>query len=1057
EDDATDLNDVEKALHLVNIELRDSETSFRPLGDVIDDVAARWNSLNDIEQSAVANAIAGVRQRENFLVLMSNYSEVLKAQTIASQSAGLSAQRYGIYLDGVEASANKAKAAWEGVWQETINSNAIKFFYDLSAAMGVATKGIGGLIPLLTTVTGLLVALNSVKVMSIGKQIAGLFTGAMTGNPVAIVGLIVAAIGALVSLVNSFPTAEEKIRSINDEIQSSVDKLAAFGDQKTYLANLIKEFENLRDKTALTAEETDRYYELQKLIYDILPETNISYDEQGRLILTNKNNLSLLNVEMEKQIANQKAINLELYTTQALELASAARALFNPLPSSARGFTAGKEFGAGENLLPPVVNMEGITDDNREILEGIADELVRLHSLTDGQIDLSFLKDMPELAEMVWSKVMELNSGLAEFPKAIAEGNESAAQLLPTLDQIVAGMNAVTAAQKEWETTGNLSAETVIKLIGANASLAPYLHQTANGFYLDAAGAKAALYAEMLLYFQTIDLKNGNTVLADAAVAAASGNYILAASAIAASGALAEEKLRMLELLSAFANMSFTIPTYGGGGSSGNPNQKEIDELNAKKKALQKILDEFRKYIKLQKESLRLQKEEKDFTEDLAKKHKSLAELKKELAIISMDTSEEGMARRLELEEEIAELEYEIASDLEDRKYELMQQALDKMLELFENSINEQIEAIDELIDALTKVGTTVGGVGGKFEKMFESEVPLTMLQNIRKYLLEEFGPAIDDVAQDEMETLINAFIAAGGKVGDMTGAWVTLIAKIREAIEEAKKFATYGYGGGGGEGCFIAGTMVSMANGIDIPIEKVKVGDLVLSHDIVTNKMIPAEVSQTLVHPKETVVGYLVINDNLCVTPEHTVCVNESWKFAGDLKLGELFTTLNNQREIITSIEWVSESVPVYNLGTNNEYHNFFANGYLVHNEEKKYHTGGMVEEHHTGGDFAGGLKSNEVFAKLLKGEFVATQGQMDRFMNRILPSMMGDATQKGVSIREKGGGDINIKMPIQVLGNLDKDSLPAFEKLMEKSFKKMTQAMTAQGYKRTTNNYGS
>jgi TP901 family phage tail tape measure protein len=60
EDDATDLNDVEKALHLVNIELRDSETSFRPLGDVIDDVAARWNTLNDIEQSAVANAIAGM-------------------------------------------------------------------------------------------------------------------------------------------------------------------------------------------------------------------------------------------------------------------------------------------------------------------------------------------------------------------------------------------------------------------------------------------------------------------------------------------------------------------------------------------------------------------------------------------------------------------------------------------------------------------------------------------------------------------------------------------------------------------------------------------------------------------------------------------------------------------------------------------------------------------------------------------------------------------------------------------------------------------------------------
>jgi len=59
EDDATNINDVEKALSLVNIKIRDSETSFRPLGDVFDELAPKWKDLEETEQNAIANALAG--------------------------------------------------------------------------------------------------------------------------------------------------------------------------------------------------------------------------------------------------------------------------------------------------------------------------------------------------------------------------------------------------------------------------------------------------------------------------------------------------------------------------------------------------------------------------------------------------------------------------------------------------------------------------------------------------------------------------------------------------------------------------------------------------------------------------------------------------------------------------------------------------------------------------------------------------------------------------------------------------------------------------------------
>lgn len=128
EEDPATLSDVEKALSLVNIKIRDTETSFRPMGDVIDEIASKWNTMNEVEQSAVANAIAGVRQRENFLVLMSNYGQVLKAQTLETESAGLATQRYEIYLLGVEAATNRLADSWQTLWQKMLPPEKISGF-----------------------------------------------------------------------------------------------------------------------------------------------------------------------------------------------------------------------------------------------------------------------------------------------------------------------------------------------------------------------------------------------------------------------------------------------------------------------------------------------------------------------------------------------------------------------------------------------------------------------------------------------------------------------------------------------------------------------------------------------------------------------------------------------------------------------------------------------------------------------------------------------------------------------------------------------------------------
>jgi TP901 family phage tail tape measure protein len=51
DDDGLGINNVESALARVNVKLRDSRTEFRDMGSVLEELAGKWSTLNDIEQA----------------------------------------------------------------------------------------------------------------------------------------------------------------------------------------------------------------------------------------------------------------------------------------------------------------------------------------------------------------------------------------------------------------------------------------------------------------------------------------------------------------------------------------------------------------------------------------------------------------------------------------------------------------------------------------------------------------------------------------------------------------------------------------------------------------------------------------------------------------------------------------------------------------------------------------------------------------------------------------------------------------------------------------------
>jgi len=144
--------------------------------------------------------------------------------------------------------------------------------------------------------------------------------------------------------------------------------------------------------------------------------------------------------------------------------------------------------------------------------------------------------------------------------------------------------------------------------------------------------------------------------------------------------------------------------------------------------------------------------------------------------------------------------------------------------------------------------------------------------------------------------------------------------------------------GGGGGDGCFVAGTMIHMANGELQAIEEVELGDLLMGSEGIN------KVHNKYVIPFEGWL-YSINGSNTFVTETHPFMTEEGWKsFAPeltkketpglDVSLLEKGDRLITNKGIVTLESFGREwgKTTVYNFNVTNT-HDFWADGYLVHN----------------------------------------------------------------------------------------------------------------------------
>lgn len=122
-EDDVDLNNVQTQLSYIGIQLTNQQGELRSTQDVLDELGKKWSTLNSNQQAAVAKALAGTRQQSRLIAMMDNYERVEELQQISERSAGATAAQLTKYREGLEASRNNLKVAWEKIVESFANSD----------------------------------------------------------------------------------------------------------------------------------------------------------------------------------------------------------------------------------------------------------------------------------------------------------------------------------------------------------------------------------------------------------------------------------------------------------------------------------------------------------------------------------------------------------------------------------------------------------------------------------------------------------------------------------------------------------------------------------------------------------------------------------------------------------------------------------------------------------------------------------------------------------------------------------------------------------------------
>ena len=107
------------------------DTTFKSTYQIMEELAAIWDELSDIDQANILELIGGKRNGNAIVSLLTNWEDAAAAMEAAMNSAGSATEENEKFLDSIQGKLNELQAAFETMARKLIDSDLVKFIVDL--------------------------------------------------------------------------------------------------------------------------------------------------------------------------------------------------------------------------------------------------------------------------------------------------------------------------------------------------------------------------------------------------------------------------------------------------------------------------------------------------------------------------------------------------------------------------------------------------------------------------------------------------------------------------------------------------------------------------------------------------------------------------------------------------------------------------------------------------------------------------------------------------------------------------------------------------------------
>ncbi len=124
---------------LSGVDIMKSKTEFKAPFEIMDELADKWSSLNDISRASILEDLAGKNRANVVSGMLENWEDARKAADTARESFGSASLENSKFLDSVQGRLSRFQATFQSFSTDLLDSSLVKAVIDLgTAAMNTA-------------------------------------------------------------------------------------------------------------------------------------------------------------------------------------------------------------------------------------------------------------------------------------------------------------------------------------------------------------------------------------------------------------------------------------------------------------------------------------------------------------------------------------------------------------------------------------------------------------------------------------------------------------------------------------------------------------------------------------------------------------------------------------------------------------------------------------------------------------------------------------------------------------------------------------------------------